>query len=66
MIFALIGLALDVPHDSTLSRRAADLQVERSRQSKGPLHLVLDSTDLKVDGEGEGKVRTNGCSQRRT
>ena len=57
-VFELMGLDLDVPHYSTLSRRAAQLAVDLSRKSQGPLHLVLDSTGLKVYGEGEWKVRT--------
>src|SRR5512143_2963859 len=65
-VFESMGLALDVPHYSTLSRRAADLKVDLSRKAKGPLHLVLDSTGLKVYGEGEWKVRTHGHSKRRT
>jgi IS5 family transposase len=65
-VFELMGLALDVPHYSTLSRRAAELSVDLSRKSKGPLHLVLDSTGLKVYGEGEWKVRKHGYSKRRT
>jgi hypothetical protein len=65
-VFELMGLALEVPHYSTLSRRAADLTVDLSRKSKGPLHLVLDSTGLKVYGEGEWKVRKHGYSKRRT
>src|SRR5512147_3336259 len=65
-VFDLMGLALDVPHPSTRSRRAADLTVDLSRESEGPLHLVLDRTGLKVDGEGEWKVRKHGDSQRRT
>jgi IS5 family transposase len=65
-VFELIGLDLEVPHYSTLSRRAADLSVDLSRKSKGPLHLVLDSTGLKVYGEGEWKVRKHGYSKRRT
>jgi IS5 family transposase len=65
-VLALMGLDLDVPHYSTLSRRAADLSVDLSRKSKGPLHLVLDSTGLKVYGEGEWKVRKHGYSKRRT
>src|SRR3954463_649711 len=43
-VFELMGLDLDVPHYSTLSRRAAALEVDLARKSKGPLHLVLDST----------------------
>jgi IS5 family transposase len=65
-IFGLMGLDLGVPPYSTLSRRAAELAVDLSRESKGPLHLVLDSTGLKVFGEGEWKVRKHGYSKRRT
>jgi hypothetical protein len=65
-VFELMGLALDVPHSSTLSRRAAGLEVDLARKSKGPLHLVLDSTGLKVYGEGEWKARKHGYSKRRT
>jgi IS5 family transposase len=65
-VFELMGLDLDVPHYSTLSRRAAALAVDLARKSKGPLHLVLDSTGLKVYGEGEWKVRKHGYSKRRT
>lgn len=65
-VFDLMGLDLEVPHYSTLSRRAAELAVALARKSKGPLHLVLDSTGLKVYGEGEWKVRKHGYSRRRT
>jgi len=65
-VLDLMGLALDVPHYSTLSRRAADLRVDLARKGKGPLHLVIDSTGLKVYGEGEWKVRKHGHSKRRT
>jgi IS5 family transposase len=65
-VIELMGLALDVPHYSTLSRRATDLRVDLARKGKGPLHLVLDSTGLKVYGEGEWKVRKHGYSKRRT
>jgi hypothetical protein len=65
-VFELMGLDLDVPHYSTLSRRATELAVDLSRRSKGPLHLVLDSTGLKVYGEGEWKARKHGYSKRRT
>jgi IS5 family transposase len=65
-IFELMGLDLGVPHYSTLSRRAAELRVDLDRKSRGPLHLVMDSTGLKVFGEGEWKVRKHGVSKRRT
>ncbi|QDV39730.1 IS5 family transposase [Tautonia plasticadhaerens] len=65
-IFELMGLDLEVPHYSTLSRRAVELAVGLARKSEGPLHLVLDSTGLKVYDEGEWKVRKHGYSKWRT
>jgi hypothetical protein len=55
-----------VPHYSTLSRRQRDLTVTIPCRSRGePLHLVVDSTGVKVLGEGEWKVRRHGADQRR-
>ena len=62
-VFELMGLDLAVPHYSTLSRRAADLRWTSPARAEGPLHLVLDSTGLKVYGEGEWKVRKHGYSE---
>jgi hypothetical protein len=58
---------LPVPNYTTLSRRAHDLNVVLPvLRSDEPLHLVVDSTGLKVYGEGEWKVRKHGYSKRRT
>jgi hypothetical protein len=67
-IFQMLGLVLAVPDFSTLSRRAAKLSVDLERRGgKEPIaHIVLDSTGLKVYGEGEWKVRKHGASKRRT
>ena len=54
-VFGLMGLPLAVPHYSTLCRRAADLRIDLARQGRGPLHLVLDTTGLKVYGGGSGR-----------
>ena len=35
------------------------------RGSKGPLHLLVDSTGIKVEGEGEWHSRKHGASKRR-
>jgi Transposase DDE domain len=57
----LLGLAIEVPHYSTFSRRAAALTVPKpARPSSGPVHLAIDATGLKVYGEGEWKVRVHG------
>lgn len=66
-IFEILGVALTIPHYSTLSRRAATLQVDLDASpSDGPRVILLDSTGLKVFGEGEWKVRKHGYSKRRT
>jgi IS5 family transposase len=65
-IFGLMGLDLDVPDYSTLCRRAKSLAITLPKKADGPLHLVIDSTGLKVYGEGEWKVRQHGYSKRRT
>ena len=58
---------LPVPNYTTLSRRAQDLRVALPVTSSGePLHLVVDSTGVKLYGEGEWKVRKHGYSKRRT
>ena len=65
-VLRLLGTDLSAPHYSTLSRRAASLDVKLPRVSTGPLHLAVDSTGVKLYGEGEWKVRTHGADKRRT
>jgi hypothetical protein len=62
----LLGSDLPAPHYSTLSRRATSLEVKLPRLSAGPLHLAVDSTSVKLHGEGEWKVRVHGADKRRT
>lgn len=62
----LLGLPLRAPHYSTLCRRRAKMQAalprEEAQSERGePLHLAVDSTGLKVSGEGEWKVRKYGA-----
>ena len=65
-VLRLLGADLPAPHYSTLSRRAASLEVRLPRLSAGPLHLAVDSTGVKLYGEGEWKVRLHGKEKRRT
>jgi len=65
-VLRLLGTGLPAPHYSTLSRRAATLDVKLGRLSRGPLHLAVDSTGVKLYGEGEWKVRLHGAEKRRT
>ena len=62
----LVGLDWTVPDFSTLSRRQKTLAVNIPyRGSKGPLHLLIDSTGIKVEGEGEWHARKHGGPKRR-
>jgi hypothetical protein len=66
-LMQLLGLPLAVPDYSTLSRRQATLAVAVPvRPVSEPLHWVVDSTGLKLYGEGEWKVRRFGwtCHRR--
>jgi IS5 family transposase len=66
-VMKLLGLDLPVINYSQLSRRCAVLEVVLPRRQKNePLHMVVDSTGVKVFGEGEWKVRQHGYSKRRT
>jgi len=65
-IFALLKVSLSVPDHSTLSRRGKNLKVVMPKKASGHLDIVMDSTGLKIYGEGEWKVRTHGKSKRRT
>ena len=51
----LMGLDIRVPDYSTLSRRGAGLTLPMKSRAEqdGPIHLVVDSTGLKIFGEGE-------------
>ena len=63
----LMGLDLSAPDHSTLSRWQKGLPVDvPTRPAQEPIHLVVDSSGLKVYGEGEWKVRQHGWSVRRT
>jgi len=66
-IGALLHLEVAIPDYSTLSRRRARLEVVLPRtRSQEALHVVVDSTGVKVFGEGEWKVRQHGYPYRRT
>lgn len=66
-LMQLLGLDLPVLSYSQLSRRCATLEICLPRHQRNqPLHLVVDSTGVKVFGEGEWKVRQHGYSKRRT
>ena len=64
-VLRLLGLALRVPDHTTLSRRSRGFT---GRQPKvvpnAPLHLVVDSTGLKLFGQGEWYAEKHGRMRR--
>ncbi|UWR91074.1 IS5 family transposase [Phaeobacter inhibens] len=65
-LLKLIGLDWVVPDFSTLCRRQRTLNVAIPyRGGAGPLNLLIDSTGIKAEGEGEWNARKHGGSKRR-
>ena len=65
-LLRLAGLDWTLPDFSTLSRRQKTLAVSIPyRGSKGPLQLLIDSTGIKVEGEGEWHACKHGGPKRR-
>jgi hypothetical protein len=72
-VIRLLGLDLPVPDHTTLSRRAATLDVPRPRSSNTEagrdaetVHLLVDSTGLKLCGPGEWLIEKHGTKTRRS
>ena len=64
-ILQLLDLDLAVPDHSTLSRRAEILAVPRPKAGSEPVHLLVDSTGLKLCGPGEWLAEKHGTKRRR-
>ena len=68
-IVSLLSLSLRVPDHTTLSRRAATLNVPwpwNAGAGDEPLHLLVDSTGLKLCGKGEWLQEKHGTATRRS
>ena len=67
-VLTRIAPDLKAPDHSTLSIRGKTipLRIRVRAIHNEPLHIVTDSTGVKVYGEGEWKVRQHGWSKRRT
>jgi transposase len=71
-ILDLMDAGLTAPCYTTICRRQRALEIDLkgsntlNSERTGPCDLVIDSTGLKIYGEGEWKVRTHGASKRRT
>jgi hypothetical protein len=61
------AIEIMVPRRLSASRgRPEPASSSSEARSARPRHLVIDSTGLKVYGEGEWKVRQHGVGKRRT
>ena len=66
-IMQLLEIDLPVPDHTTLSRRACGLPVRgHGRIGTGELHLIVDSTGLKLRGAGEWLFEKHGTAKRRS
>jgi hypothetical protein len=63
-----MGLAITCPNYTLACRRAKELmqKLKKFPQSNESIHVLVDSSGLKIFGEGEWKMRTHGKSKRRT
>src|SRR5258705_11722800 len=57
-VLRLLSLDLAAPDHSTMSRRGETLPVSRPPTGSEPVHLLVDSTGLKLCGPGEWLVET--------
>ena len=63
----LMQVDVSIPDYTSLAKRAAKMEVSLGvAGGTGSIDVVVDSTGLKVFGEGEWKTRKHGVSKRRT
>ena len=61
-LMELVGLDLEVPDHTTLSRRSQDLASDLPRApTSRSIHLIVDASGLKVFGQGEWAAAKYGC-----
>lgn len=62
----ILKAKIKIPDFSTINRRQKTLKIVVARNGREKIDMVIDSSGLKVYGEGEWKVRQHGVSKRRT
>jgi transposase len=66
-ILRLLAVDRDTPVHTTFSRRSLSLPNRTAlSQNRGPVHVVIDATGLKVYGAGEWQDEKHGLKPRRT
>ncbi len=67
-VVKLMGLSLNVPDFSTFSRRMAELEIpnlSKSINSNEIINIIIDSTGLKIYGQGEWHECKHGLKKRK-
>ena len=69
-VLEMVGLDLPVPDHTTLSRRARTWKPmardnDRQYAANGPIHVLVDSTGLKIYGAGQWLEEKHGTKSRR-
>ncbi len=66
-VLRLMGVDLPCPDHTTLSRRNATVAVRRKldRAPKGPVCVIIDSTGVKICGQGEWHAQKHGEKKRK-
>ncbi|MFP6901559.1 MAG: IS5 family transposase [Opitutales bacterium] len=65
-LLSLMGLDLNAPDHTTLSRRNRIVKLPpRTRAHDGPIHLIVDSTGLKILGSGEWSAHKYKTAKKR-
>ena len=66
-ISSLMGLELSIPDKTALSRRSRELNITKFKREPGePIHLLIDSTGLKISGSGEWQETKHGLQKRKS
>lgn len=66
-LMQLMQVDVPIPDFTSLAKRATKLPVDLGvTHHREPIHVLVDSTGLKVFGEGEWKVRKHGAGKHRT
>lgn len=66
-MMARMQINLPIPDHTTLSRRSSKVECPViARPTKERIHLVVDSTGVKIYGEGEWKIHKHGAGKRRS
>ena len=66
-VITLMGLELSIPDHTTFSRRSKELKITKFKREPGkPIHILVDSTGLKISGSGEWQETKHGLQKRKS